>query len=91
AIQDVREQYAENAIAVSGEGQWENLPGVIRVERSKNSHTTLYLAPGMTPDHLLRAIADGDYTLRHFELAIPSLEEIFIRVVGEDNTEKVQS
>ncbi len=91
AIQDVREQYAENAVTVSGEGQWETLPGVSHVERSKNSHATLYLAPNVTPDHVLRAIADGDYTLRHFELAIPSLEEIFIRVVGEDHVEGVQA
>lgn len=91
SIQEVREQYAENAVTVSGSGNWDLLPGVVRVEHIKNGDVTLHLAPEATPDHLLRAIADGDYTLRHFELAIPSLEEIFIRVAGGGSleTEKV--
>lgn len=83
AIQEVREQYAENAVIVSGEGDWSKLPDVTRIVPSKNGDALLYLESNVTPDHLLRAIADGDYQLRQFELAVPSLEEIFIRVAGE--------
>lgn len=83
SIQEVREQYAENAVVVSGKGDWAALAGVSRVVPGKNSDATLYLAPNVTPENVLQAIASGDYHLRHFELAIPSLEEIFIRVAGE--------
>lgn len=87
AVADVRKQFAIHAIIVEGKGDWASLPGVIRVEQHSNgrSGAMLYLAENTTPDSVLAAIAQSPATqIEKFELAIPSLDDIFIRVAGED-------
>jgi ABC-2 type transport system ATP-binding protein len=83
-VDDVRRQYAENAVLVVGEGEWEKLPGVLRVQDGsrKGGEVLLYLNDQTTPDDIMQAMAVGDYRVQRFEIAIPSLEEVFIRVVG---------
>lgn len=83
-VMEVRQQYAENAVIVVGEGDWARLDGVQSVEPRKNGDMLLHLAPDVSPDHIMQAIASGDYRIQRFELAIPDLEEVFIRVVGGD-------
>ncbi|MCA9909146.1 MAG: DUF4162 domain-containing protein, partial [Anaerolineae bacterium] len=72
-----------------GKGDWAHLPGVVRVQVAQNGRkgTLLYLQDETTPDDLLEAIAhDDEIELQRFELAVPSLNDIFIRVVeGERN------
>ena len=89
-VDEVRKQYALHAVVVEGEGNWSTLPGVERVEIEENGRrgVTLFLKPGVTPDDLLAAMAAApDIRLRRFELAVPSLNDIFIQVVGRQNNE----
>lgn len=83
-VDEVRRQYAENAVIVVGEGEWTKLAGVQSVEQRKNGDVLLHLDAHTTPDDVMAAMAAGDYHVQRFELAIPSLEEIFIRVAGGD-------
>jgi ABC-2 type transport system ATP-binding protein len=83
-VDAVRHDYAEHAVIVDGVGDWAHLPGVQRVVADNNGRrgTMLYLEAGTTPDNLLEAIAHDDTVeLRRFELAVPRLNDIFIRVV----------
>ncbi|MFP4322315.1 MAG: ABC transporter ATP-binding protein [Anaerolineales bacterium] len=89
AVDDIRQQYAKNAVIVSGEGDWPNLPGIAQAEPHQDGTYLLTLAEGTTPDDIMERIARGDYRLRRFEVAIPSLEEIFIRVVGGEQYEHI--
>lgn len=84
-VDEVRRRFAINAVEVEGDGDWSALPGVAHVERAENGRQfTLMLAPGVTPDDLMRAMADSPvHHVRRFEEAIPSMTEIFIRVVQE--------
>lgn len=85
-VDDIRRQYALHAIIVQGKGNWAVLPGVERVELSENGHKNamLYLQDGVEPDSVLAAIAAApDTHIERFELAVPSLNDIFIRVVEE--------
>ena len=82
-VDDIRQQYALNAIVVEGKGDWDSLPGVERVEMSENGqkHALLYLKPGTTSSQVLASIAAApDMSIQRFELAVPSLNDIFIRV-----------
>lgn len=84
AVDDIRQQYAQNAIIVEGKGNWAALPGVAKIEPTENGHkgVLLYLQPGTTSDQVLSAIAAApDTNIERFELAVPSLNDIFIRVV----------
>lgn len=85
SVAEVRKQYALPAVIVEGEGDWSKLTSVEHVEHVENGRegTLLYLRPGVTPDQVLAAIAaDPDLRIQRFELAVPSLNDIFIQVVS---------
>jgi ABC-2 type transport system ATP-binding protein len=84
AVDDIRQQYAQNAVIVEGRGNWAALPGVARIEPKENGRkgALLYLTPGTTAEQMLAAIAAApDTSIERFERAVPSLNDIFIRVV----------
>jgi ABC-2 type transport system ATP-binding protein len=83
-VDTIRKQYALHAIIVEGEGDWNTLPGVTRVETTQNGRksSTLHLAADATSDQVLAAIAQSPtMRIERFELAVPSLNDIFIEVV----------
>jgi ABC-2 type transport system ATP-binding protein len=84
AVDEVRQRFAKNAIIVEGEGDWAALAGVTSVERGENGREVLlHLADHVTPDDVIGEMAAGAaYHVRRFELAVPSLNEIFIEVAG---------
>lgn len=87
-VEAIRKEYALHAIIVEGQGQWEQLAGVQRVEalNHKSGAVMLHLKPEVSSDEVLAAIAQApDANIQRFERAIPSLDDIFIRVVGEGN------
>lgn len=88
-VNDIRNQYALHAIVVQGQGNWAALPGVERVELAENGHpsATLHLKPDVTTGNILAAIAAApDTHIERFELAVPSLNDIFIRVVEDSKS-----
>jgi ABC-2 type transport system ATP-binding protein len=83
-VDEVRRQYALPAVIVEGQGNWATLAGVDRIEASENGRqgTLLFLKPDVTPDSVLAQIAARpDIHIQRFELAVPSLNDIFIQVV----------
>lgn len=85
-VDEVRNRYAEHAVIVEGSGDWMTLPGVNRIEEDKNRRGAmlLHLENGITANDLLAAIAaDPAVTVNRFEMAVPSLNDIFIAVAGE--------
>jgi ABC-2 type transport system ATP-binding protein len=85
-VDAIRNQYALHAIVVEGQGDWESLEGVDHVEYSQNGRkgALLHLKQESTSDDVLGAIARAqNVKIERFELAIPSLDEIFIQVAGE--------
>ncbi len=93
SVDEVRQQYAENAVVVSGQGDWQALPGVqsVKADEARRSFT-LHLSSATRPDELLKAIASNqDYHLQSFALAVPSLNDIFIRVAGHNGSSTVNT
>ncbi len=87
SVDEVRQQYAENAVVVSGQGDWQRLPGVRAVKSDETGRqVTLMLDDHTTPDNIMQVLAASpDYHIRSFALAVPSLNDIFIRVAGGNN------
>ncbi len=86
-VDEIRKQYALQAVRVEGEGDWSTLAGVGRIETSENGKqwSLIYLNEGTTPDSVLAEIAvRDDMHIRSFELAVPSLNDIFVQVVTGD-------
>lgn len=88
-VDDVRAQYALPAVIVEGSGNWQTLEGVERVEVDANGRGTfLFLKDGATPDKILGLMANNpQYHLTRFELAVPRLNDIFIKVVEGSRNE----
>ncbi len=80
-VDKIKRDFATNAILVEGQGDFTGLPGVLDV-RQENSHWRLSLAPGTEPQTIFRTLAGRDgVRIERFELAEPSLDDIFIAVV----------
>ncbi len=88
ALDNIRKQFAADAVLVRSEDVLpQELPGVLVHERL-NGVTRLKLAPGVAPQQVLRALVEANVNLDQFEIAVPTLDEIFIRVVqGEGRAE----
>jgi ABC-2 type transport system ATP-binding protein len=82
-VEDVRNQYALDAVIVEGKGDFAKLPGVERVTTGENNKEyTLTIKQGYTSDDILRQLGDDpDIVVYQFSQAIPSLDDIFVEVV----------
>ena len=80
-LEQIRRQYAGNAVLVRASKPLPaDLPGVLDLA-AHNSASRLTLSPGVSPQDLLRNLVELDIPLEQFEIAVPTLDEIFIRVV----------
>jgi len=88
ALNDIRKQFTADAVLVRANSPLpQGLPGVIAYE-PLNGVTRLKLGHNSTPQVLLKSLVEKDIPLEQFEIAVPTLDEIFIRVVqGEDERE----
>jgi ABC-2 type transport system ATP-binding protein len=81
AVDQIKRNYAGNAVTVTGQGDFTDIPGVLEV-RAVNGDWHLSLAQGTSPQDVFRALAARDgLKLERFEIAEPSLDDIFIWVV----------
>jgi ABC-2 type transport system ATP-binding protein len=77
----IKRDFAGNVIEIEGHGDFEHLTGVLECRRH-NSAWSLTLKPGVDPQSVLREIMRQEgVMLERFELAEPSLEDIFVTVV----------
>ncbi len=80
-LEQIRRQYAGNAILLKTNGEIPPLPGVIE-SVSQNSLTRLALANGANPQDILQTLVMQGVIVEQFEIALPTLDEIFIQVVS---------
>ncbi len=87
SVAAVRRQFAGNILHLSGSGNFDHLPGVSHIDRRTTSDWYLTLAPGADPQAILKTIVANDqFTVDSFDVALPTLDEIFVQVV-RGNTE----
>lgn len=80
-VHEIKRNFAGNAVVLQGQGDFEHLPGVLDT-RKENGSWHLALQQGTDPQDLLRALTNRENLhLQRFELAEPSLEDIFVHVV----------
>jgi ABC-2 type transport system ATP-binding protein len=80
-VDQIKHNFAGNAIAVKGQGDFTNVPGVLET-RHTNGDWHMALAAGTNPQDVFKALAARDgLKIERFEIAEPSLDDIFISVV----------
>jgi ABC-2 type transport system ATP-binding protein len=83
-VDQIKREFSSNAVLVHGKADFRSIPGV-REARQENNHWRLCLAPGATPQGIFRSLANQDGArIERFELAEPSLDDIFVTVVSGD-------
>ena len=81
-INTIRSQYAGNAILIGTPGSLPALDGIVTVD-SHNSTYRLVLTPDTSPKVILTQLVAENIPVERFEIAVPTLDEIFIQVVQE--------
>lgn len=82
-LDQIRRQFASHAVLVKSTGELPSIPGVEKRE-SYNNSIKMTLASGTSPQEVLERLVKRNVPLEQFEIATPTLDEIFIRVVQEE-------
>jgi ABC-2 type transport system ATP-binding protein len=83
-LDEIRHRFASQGVLVQAYAPIPDaIPGVERIE-VKNSGQHFHLAKGVTPQDFLRSLVERNIPIEHFEIAMPTLDEIFIQVVQGD-------
>jgi ABC-2 type transport system ATP-binding protein len=80
-LDEIRRRFSGHAVLVRAVGDLPAIPGVLNSE-THNSTMRLTLSPSTSPQEVLKALVMQNIDIEQFEVAIPTLDEIFIRVVG---------
>ena len=84
-VNEIKRNFAGNAVVLEGQGNFDHIPGVLEA-RKHNGSWHMALEIGVDPQAVFRNLASRDAVqIERFELAEPSLEDIFVNVVSGQN------
>jgi ABC-2 type transport system ATP-binding protein len=83
-LNEIRRQHSGHAVYVQSNGDLSKLKGVEKLSYH-NGSKKLELTAGIKPQDILQQLIEKKVELEKFEIAVPSLNEIFIQVVEEGN------
>ena len=83
-LTETRAKFRRNSVQVAADGELGDLPGVIE-RKLNNGSVELILAPDTSPQTILDRLRDREITINRFEVTTPSLNEIFLELVGADH------
>jgi len=82
-LTDIRRRFARQDLEVRAlDPLPETIPGVLEIHPKNGSHY-LRLAPETSPQDVLKTLVQQDIAIEQFEIAVPTLDEIFIQVVQQ--------
>ena len=79
-LADIKRRFAGSELFVASDQAPDDVAGVLARRRDGTGYV-LRLEDGRAPETVLRTLLDRGARIDRFELATPSLEEIFLRVV----------
>lgn len=86
-VNEIKRNFSGNTVLMSGQGDFSQAPG-IRESRPENGSWYLTLEPGISPQQILRNFAlREELVIERFEIAQPSLDDIFVTVVKNGSQE----
>jgi ABC-2 type transport system ATP-binding protein len=82
SLNEIRKRFSGDEVVIRVEGTFPVIPGVETVS-TNNGTIKLALEKATNPQEVLKSLTANDVFVEQFEIAVPSLDEIFIKVVGE--------
>lgn len=90
-LQEIRRRFAANALLVQLRGEPEELPGVRHIAR-ENGNFRFLLEESASPEEILQSLVTApELTVERFEKVQPTLDEIFVEVVGRTAEEEARA
>jgi ABC-2 type transport system ATP-binding protein len=83
-LKEIKAEYRNNSIFVDFQGELGEIPGVAG-KRAHKDYVELLLDGKTTPQQILQQLVSRGITINKFEIASPSLNEIFLKVAGESD------
>ena len=83
-LTEIKSKYRSNSVIIDSEGDLGQMPGVIE-KRTHKGYVELILDRNTTPKQLLERLVSTGIVINRFEVATPSLNEIFLKVVGKNH------
>lgn len=81
-LREIKARYRSNSVIVDLDGELGQIPGVIEKHAHKG-FVELDLDENTNPKQVLERLISAGTTINRFEVATPSLNEIFLRVAGK--------
>jgi len=82
-LADIKRRFRGNTLTIESDGTLGNLTGVSSV-KMEGAKTEVVMTEGTTPQQVLEQLVKNKVALTRFEVATPSLNDIFIRIAGEN-------
>ncbi len=79
-LDEIQRQFSGHAVLVQACGEIPQVSGVEAIAQH-NKSTQLTLCFDTTPQQVLKSLLEAQVVIEKFELAVPNLDEIFVRVV----------
>jgi ABC-2 type transport system ATP-binding protein len=81
-LAEIKSKYRRDSVIVDFEGELGQIPGVVE-KRANKGYVELVLDRNTTPQQVLEQLANAGVAINRFEVATPSLNEIFLEVAGK--------
>ena len=81
-LEEIKARYRSNSVIVEYQGRLGEVPGVVRREED-DGRAELFLDEETVPQQVLEQLVRQGIVVQRFEVATPSLHEIFLQVVSE--------
>jgi ABC-2 type transport system ATP-binding protein len=84
SLKEIKSKYRSNSVILDFEGKLEQVPGTTE-KRTQPGYVELILDKKTTPQQVLERLVNTGIIINRFEVATLSLNEIFLKVVGENH------
>jgi ABC-2 type transport system ATP-binding protein len=83
-LSEIKSRYRSHSVILNFEGELGDISGVIE-KHVHNGYVELVLDANTTPKQVLERLVNTGIVINRFEVATPSLNEIFLKVAGKKN------
>ncbi|MDD4986541.1 MAG: ATP-binding cassette domain-containing protein [Dehalococcoidales bacterium] len=83
-LSEIKTKYRSNSVIIDFNGELGQIAGVIEKRTNKN-YVELVLEQDATPRQVLEQLVSAGIVINRFEVATPSLNEIFVNVAGKNH------
>ncbi len=86
-LEKIQKQYSGSDVIIDSPNDIPQIPGIANIEKF-NGHKRISLEDSLTPQDLLQNLIAKNILIERFQIAAPSLSEIFIQVVTKDSKDE---